>query len=302
MGIFGVPERIRSDGGTQFTAKVVQELNQLLKLSQKVIVPYYPEANGIVERSNAEIIKHLRSLVLSRRVMDQWSTYLPLVQRILNFTKHGSLTVSPHTIIFGDMIPDVMVDRIVSYEQALVDEYLYELKKVQVDLVKSNQLYLEEQAKKRDHRLVSVTNSTGTPPFKVGDYVLLSYPNGPPSKLSSLYRGPMKIKGMKTPYIFFVVDLLNNREYEVHANRLRVLKLAENITEDDLKELALADSQEFEVDQIVDHKGKPTSKVKMKFLVKWKHDEELTWEPYDTVKDLEALELYIQDHPELKVL
>jgi hypothetical protein len=271
-------------------------------LSQKVITPYYPEANGMVERQNAEVVKHLRALVLSRKVMYQWSTYLPLVQRILNFTKHGSLTVSPHTIIFGDMIPDVMVDRVTSYDQALVDDYLYELKKVQEDLIKTNQLYLEEQAKKRDRRSMSVSNGKDPPPFEINNYVLLSYPNGPSSKLSSLYRGPMKIVKKKTDYIFIVKDLLSEREYEVHANRLRMLYVPDNTSDEDLKELAVADSQEFEVEKILEHKGKPTNRSKMKFLVKWMNEDNPTWEPFENVKDLEALEEYIKEHPELQVL
>ena len=99
MGTFGIPKSIRTDGGTQFTASVCEELSKLLKYEQLVIVPYHPQANGLIERRNAEIMKHLRILVFNR---DSWSNVLPLVQCILNFTKDGSINVSPSQIIFGE--------------------------------------------------------------------------------------------------------------------------------------------------------------------------------------------------------
>ena len=42
IGLFGVPSRVRTDGGTQFTANVCGELNTLLGLDHFVIVPYHP--------------------------------------------------------------------------------------------------------------------------------------------------------------------------------------------------------------------------------------------------------------------
>ena len=104
IGIFGIPKSIRTDGGTQFTASVCEELSRLLKFDHLVIVPYHPQANGMIERRNAEVMKHLRILVFNRDVGDTWSNILPLVQRILNFTRDGSVNVAPSQIVFGDML------------------------------------------------------------------------------------------------------------------------------------------------------------------------------------------------------
>jgi len=79
IGLFGVPKQIRTDGGTQFTAKICKDLSSILQYEHLVIVPYHPEANGIVERRNAEILKHLRTLVQNKYIMDEWSLVLPLV-------------------------------------------------------------------------------------------------------------------------------------------------------------------------------------------------------------------------------
>jgi hypothetical protein len=129
IGFFGVPKHLRTDGGTQFTANICSELSKMLKFDHLVIVPYHPQANGLIERRNAEIMKHLRALVLSRDIRDEWSKVLPSVQRILNFTKDSSIGVSPQQIIFGDMLPNNMSIDMSSIDGSVpVSEYLKMLK------------------------------------------------------------------------------------------------------------------------------------------------------------------------------
>ena len=43
-----------------------------------VAVPYRSRANGLAERHMAEIMKHLRVLVVEKRIKAYWSHYLPL--------------------------------------------------------------------------------------------------------------------------------------------------------------------------------------------------------------------------------
>jgi hypothetical protein len=95
IGIFGLMSTIRTDRGTQFTAMVCKELSLLLKFKHLLVVPYHPEGNGMVERVNAEVMKHLRFLVLDRRIKDEWWLYLPLVQRIINFVENRSIGTFP---------------------------------------------------------------------------------------------------------------------------------------------------------------------------------------------------------------
>jgi len=46
----------------------------------------------------------LRNIVFTTNLMDNWSTYLPLVQRILNAHVKEALGVSPTQILFGNSI------------------------------------------------------------------------------------------------------------------------------------------------------------------------------------------------------
>ena len=67
------------------------DIRSLLHYDHLVILVYHPEANGIVERRIKEVMKHLRDLVYEERIRDSRSHYLPLVQRIINYTVDESI-------------------------------------------------------------------------------------------------------------------------------------------------------------------------------------------------------------------
>ena len=92
MGVyFGVPKEIWSHGGTQFTSKLSEDLAALLK--HLVVVPYRSQENGLAERRTTEVMKHQRALVFEKIINDNWSHYLPLAQRIINYSEDGSIRI-----------------------------------------------------------------------------------------------------------------------------------------------------------------------------------------------------------------
>ena len=71
----------------------------------------------------------------------------------------------------------------------------------------------------------------------------------------------------------------------------------------DAQEMAASEECEYAVESILDHWRENPGKKGLKFLVRWKgySQEDDTWEPYSVVKDLEVLEKYLSDHPELRL-
>jgi hypothetical protein len=134
--------------------------------------------------------------------------------------------------------------------------------------------------------------------FDIGDYVLLSYPNRPPNKISPIYRGPLVIVD-KEDAVYTCSDLISNKNIRVHADRLRKFIVPSSFVHSDILALAAADKSEFMVESIVAHTG--TNKRNYKFLVRWQgyEPEEDTWLPLSEVKDLMALDIYSRDHPSL---
>jgi hypothetical protein len=301
IGMFGLMKTIRSDGGPQFTADIVKDLHRMIGIEHIVVAPYHPEANGLVERKNAEIMKHLRALILTKRMEEHWSRYLPLVQRIINYTKDGSLGVAPAKILFGDMLPvDMAMDVLVSGDEVPVNKYLVELKRVQAELIARSQDHLSKEAKIREGRVPSVDPNPQNS-FDIGEYVLMSYPSRPPTKLNSMYRGPLVIMEKSRNDLFKVLDLITNKSYPVHISRLRKLKVPIGVTRTQLRDLALMDHGEFIVEKILDHRGDHKKKSTLEFKVRWLgfEPEDDTWEPYANLRNNVALDVYSKEHVEL---
>jgi len=72
---------------------------------QSLTTAYSSEENGIVERANQEVLRHLNAILFDSRVHDRWSfEQLPMVQRIMNTVEKTSTGVSPAQLILNNSI------------------------------------------------------------------------------------------------------------------------------------------------------------------------------------------------------
>ena len=83
IGYFGCRRKILSDRGTEFTGRIWTDLMDLLGVHQVLTSPYYPQGNGIVERSHQTIHNLLRAH-LSNQGDDNWVDLLPGVMLTFN--------------------------------------------------------------------------------------------------------------------------------------------------------------------------------------------------------------------------
>ena len=135
--------------------------------------------------------------------------------------------------------------------------------------------------------------------YKEGDYVLRARPPGKVSqrtsltaKYSSWWKGPFLIVkifqsefcGNKIHYT--LLNLVNNHEYKADVTHLKPLYYDPN--EVIPLSVALRDTTEHLVEAILDHKINETTNVSM-WKVQWddETEEQATWEPHSTVKDVE---------------
>jgi transposase InsO family protein len=307
IGLFGIPQRIRSDGGTQFTAGISQQLASFLGYTHIVILPYHPQANGIVERHNAEIMKHLRAMILEGASVKQWSIILPLVQRIINSSYHSAIDTYPARLLFGDSLPIYGPLLCTARSETLpvpVNEYIEQLMTNLENVVIKSQEYLNNHLRRLDDRHDS-KKSSNSHSFAVGDYVLVTYPSRPPHKLASPYRGPLKIVECVRDDIYRCLELASNQVLEFHVDRLRPFHSRATNNEAVLGNLAAADSDMFMVEAIIDHRCKTRRRTNMakqlEYRIRWTgySPDEDTWQPYRDVKDLEAFHQYLTAHPDI---
>jgi hypothetical protein len=295
---YGPIRRIRSDRGSQFTGSLCSKLCELAGCQQVLTVGYRPEANGIVERVNAEVKRHLQVLVNVRQVQNRWSVCLPLVQRILNSTVQASTGFAPAEMVYGGLVSldrGILGESTSGAELKDCDAYVKELRRVQEELVSVAQLRL---AKVRDKR-VTVEDKVmekGFKEFKVGDLVIAPKTGG--SKLDFRWKGPFRVAEKLGSTRYGCSDLRTGELHQFDVSSLRLFECPDDV---DPLEVAAMDEGEYVVDCILNHRLEGTKKKNRThyyFLVKFQDGGE-EWIPYMEVRDLEVFTDYLRNHPDL---
>lgn len=314
-GRYGVPTRVKTDYGSHFHCQLFEHFAVLMGCTQEFSIPYRHESNGIVERCNKEIGRHLRAIVNDRRVKKSWSTFLPLVQRIINTTPHVTIGTAPYRLVFGDRTElnrnlTPMENRIVKLTQEGSNDKMPE-KSVQdiLDKALEAQRIILDCSEKHQRRMLKEREADiSKDKLREGDLVLLAYPERSPSKLSPRWRGPLVVVSHSAQSSLAEIQcLLTNRIYKVHVNRL---KLFDNGRDIPPANIAAVDIDHYTVENITGHriisskastsaakKRKYTAKD-MEFRVKWLGygEEDDTWIHYSEIKSLSALEKYLVCH------
>ncbi len=248
---------------------------------------YHHQANGLVERANKEVGRHLTVLTNDMRVTTTWSLYLPLVQRIINSQPHGTTGFSPAALVFGCAV---------NLDRGFIDEFEEgeaptprDIVAVQKDLMKAARLN-QEQA----------FNPGPEPSARhaIGATVLVTHPSRRLSKLQAHLLGPFTVTS-RTNDLYQLLSATTGRERTYHGSRLRAYDASRTA---DLREVAAVDDDSYLVEAIIDHRPAAT-KSETTFLVRWDgytaDDDE--WLPYAAVRDLEALDDYLEENPDLSL-
>ena len=99
IAVFGVPEVIHSDRGTEFENQLMFNLCRLLGIRKSRSSPYYPKGNSIVERLFGTVKDMVSTTMKCRK--QNWVDVLPSVEMALRCTIHKSTNFSPYEIVFG---------------------------------------------------------------------------------------------------------------------------------------------------------------------------------------------------------
>ncbi|GKT31096.1 hypothetical protein ADUPG1_001842, partial [Aduncisulcus paluster] len=88
---------------TEYVNGVIRELYLRLGVTQHKVLAARPQANGLVERANQEVIRHIRIAVSMLGYKEDWERAIPMAQYVINTTVNRMTGVSPYEALFGRM-------------------------------------------------------------------------------------------------------------------------------------------------------------------------------------------------------
>ena len=101
---FGCPSEVVSDNASYFVSELTKSFIDFSKIKHATIHPYSHEENGLVERANKEVIRHLTAILADQDVRKNFPNYLPFIQRIMNTQVNLRTRISPTQLIFGNTV------------------------------------------------------------------------------------------------------------------------------------------------------------------------------------------------------
>ncbi len=186
--VYGLPEDIVSDRGTQFTSQVWRAFCKHLDINVSLTSGYHPQSNGQVERLNQEIGRYLRTYC--SREQHGWSEFLPWAEYAQNSITHPSTGLTPFQCVLGFQPPLFPWSGEPSSVPA-VDDWIRRSEGVW------DRVHVRLQRAVRTQEIQANRRRRPHPPYQPGQRVWLSTrdikPRLPSRKLSPRYVGPFKI-------------------------------------------------------------------------------------------------------------
>ncbi|KAG1950295.1 interleukin-1 receptor accessory protein-like 1-A [Pimephales promelas] len=105
--VYGFPERMHSDQGTNFESNLIAELLRLAGVAKSHTTAYHPMGNGGTERFNRTLGNMLRTLPLKEKHL--WPQQIQTLTFAYNATIHETTGYAPFFLMFG-RVPRLPVD------------------------------------------------------------------------------------------------------------------------------------------------------------------------------------------------
>ena len=98
IAVFGVPAKLLSDRGVNFTCTLVEELCAAFGIQKFQTTAYHAQCNGQVEHFHQTLFCMIGKLVHDKKA--QWEQHLPKLLQAYNSTRSAVTGYSPHYLMF----------------------------------------------------------------------------------------------------------------------------------------------------------------------------------------------------------
>jgi hypothetical protein len=193
--LHGVPKKIVSDRGTQFTSKFWERLHETFDTQLCFSSAYHPQTDGQTERVNQILEDMLR--VCALQYERSWDKSLPYAKFSYNNSYQESLKMASFEVLYGRRCQTPLFWSDTGEWKVFGPDILQEAEK-QVRMVRENLRVTQSRQKSyADHRRRELS-------FKVGDFVYLKV-----STMRGLRR--FKVRGTLTPRFIGPFKILEKR-------------------------------------------------------------------------------------------
>ena len=288
----GVPKRIVSDRGTQFTSRFWKKIHEVLGTQLDFSTAYHPQTDGQTERVNQILEDMLRACALTYQ--RSWDKSLPYAEFSYNNSYQASIQMAPFEALYGQKCRTPLNWHEVGENQVFGPDTLEEADK-QVKMIqerlKAAQSRQKAYSDKRRHDIS----------FKIGDDVYLKVSPlrgmrrfGIKGKLAPRYIGPFGITARRgeVAYQLALPEKLSNVHNVFHVSQLKKCfkKPEEEVQKTSMDNIEVKDDltyEEYPI-KILDEQLRTTrSKVIKLCKVQWSNhtEKEATWEREDDLRE-----------------
>nr|AAL77161.1 Putative polyprotein [Oryza sativa Japonica Group] len=288
MCLHGVPKKIVSDRGSQFTSKFWQKLQEELGTRLNFSTAYHPQTDGQTERVNQILEDMLRACALD--FGGAWDKSLPYAEFSYNNSYQASLQMAPFEALYGRKCRTPLFWDQTGERQLFGTEVLAEAEEKVIIIRERLRIAQSRQKSYADNRRRELT-------FEAGDYMYLRV-----TPLREVHR--FQTKGKLAPRFVGPYKILERRgevayQLELPSNMIGIhdvfhvsqLKKCLRVPEEQ------ADSEHIDIQEDLTYVEKPVrildtserrtrNKVTRFCRVQWNHhsEEEATWEREDELK------------------
>ena len=218
----GIPERLLTDQGKNFTSDLIRNLCRLLGTKKIQTTAYHPEGNGMVERLHRTIAGSMAHFV--RKDGRDWDRWVPFALMAYRSIPHSSTGYSPNFMIFGREVRTPAEYQAEPVVRSSTEEYFPVVLRERLDEAYEEAVHRMERA--RAKRMAFCNKRRKQRAFKEGDLVYLHVPAIKPGhcrKFHMPWTGPHVIS-KRLSRVNYIILTADGRQIVVHINRLKLAK------------------------------------------------------------------------------
>jgi hypothetical protein len=286
--LHGIPRKIVSDKGTQFTSKFWMSLQKAMGTKLDFSTAYHPQTDGQTERVNKVLEDLLRAYVLT---FDRsWESSLPYAEFSYNNNHQASIKMSPFEALYGRKCQTPLMRSNVG-EKTLEEPIFVKEAEEKVTLIRKR--LLEAQSRQKSY----ADNRQRELRFEEGDFVYLkvSPMHGVrrfqvKGKLAPRFVGPYPIIGRvgSAAYRLELPKSMSDIHNVFHVSQLRkCLQVPESHIEEEAIQIQKDLQYREKPIKILDSAVRKTRNSEVRHCkVQWSREgeEEATWESEDSLR------------------